>query len=149
MSFRRSDLKAITKTVVSTARDVKRVYTTLPKEAPGGDISVLVRIPDSDESSVTMPRPLGRKKVEYDVHLIVVTVDTKKNTSDGEQAFEDAVDAIIEAIRANPQPDERVLAFGVERIRSHIDDPREVGDKESALYRRADITFPVVVHVTG
>lgn len=149
MSFRRSSLKTIVKNVVSTVEAVGHVHTTLPKTAPGGDISVLVWIPDSDETPATMSRGVGRKVIEYTVHLIVVTVDAKKNVAEGEQAFEDAVDAITEAIRANPQPDASILSFGTTRIRARIDDPRTVGDKESALYRRADISFPVVVHVVG
>jgi hypothetical protein len=148
MSFRRSDLKAIVAGVLATVDSVKHVYKARRKVDSVGP-NVLITIPDTDEESVTMPRPLGRKKVEYTVRLTIVTVDTVKNVDTGDAAFDDVVDDIIEAIRANPQPDPRILAFGVERIRSRIEDPRFTDDKESNIWRGANIVFPVVVHVVG
>jgi hypothetical protein len=150
MSFRRSDLKTIVADVVSSVTSInsKHVYKARQKIETTGP-NVVITIPDSDEEGVTMPRPLGRREVEYTVKLSVFVIDTVKNVEKGDAAFEGVVDDIIEAIRANPQPDDRILAFGTQRIRSRIEDPRFTDDKESNIFRGANIVFPVVVHVVG
>jgi hypothetical protein len=148
MSFRRSDLKSIVADVLATVGSVKHVYKARRKVDTVGP-NVLITIPESDETPATMSRGVGRKSIEYTVRLTIVTVDTVKSVETGDAAFESVVDDIIETIRANPQPDPSILAFGVERIRSRIEDPRFTDDKESNIWRGANIVFPVVVHVVG
>jgi hypothetical protein len=75
-------------------------------------------------------------------------VATEKSVSAVEEAFNDTVDQIIEVIRQNPQPDARILAFGVDSIRSRISDP-QLADNEGNVVYGAQIEFPVIVHQVG
>jgi hypothetical protein len=150
MSFRRNDLKAVVKTLLTSGQllDAKNVHTTVQKFSKLRGPHVTISVPDTNEERVTMPAATGRRKQTFTVRLLMYMVATEKSVSAVEEAFNDTVDQIIEVIRQNPQPDARILAFGVDSIRSRISDP-QLADNEGNVVYGAQIEFPVIVHQVG
>jgi hypothetical protein len=141
----RNDIKELVKTAISGVSGIAAVYTHRPKiqnQFP----AVVIHLPKADETRVSASAPIGKKKVVYTAQLEVFTIDQTPDGS-GQVAFEDILDEIDIALRADPQFGGAVLAAGVEYIKTVVAPPQLVNGQNIAIL--AVKTFDITVMVTG
>lgn len=134
---------------MQTVPGVKTVFAGQPRLIAEAYPAVVVHLPGSDETAPTMPRGVGRKKIEYRARLDVITIDPAKNAVVSELAFDDLVDGICEAIRQNYTLGGSVHSAGTEYIRTAFAEPRLAGEDQGSIFRLATIEFDVCEYVVG
>lgn len=127
---------------------LRSVYEGVVANNRGPFPTVVIRLPNEDEQRVSMPALTGRKSVTTTVRLLVIDVNTEP-TVEAELAFDDLVDRVEAAIRANPTLGvDTVLQVGG-RIRTRVAEPVLAGQTQGGVYRGATIEFEVLEHVVG
>lgn len=143
----RQDVKVAIANVIQTVTSVKTVMTYRSKLAQQAQLPmVTVLLPRSKETRLTQSAPNGKKIVQFTAQLEIVTVDVSADGS-GQLTFDDVLDAIDAALRANPTLNGSVLASTVEFITTAVGEPYLVNGQTVGL--AAIKQFDVSVQVTG
>lgn len=149
----RRSVKAALKTYLSTVTGVKTVFEGMPKLIVGAQMpAVVILIPDSDTSQAVANAGFGKRKVEYNVRLVVVEIDERGDAVAGALAFEDIIDAIESKLRTTPQLDAVTgwpIVAATKPIRTETAEAREAGKDSGNVHRLATIEFPITDFITG
>jgi hypothetical protein len=149
----RRDVKQAIANELMTATGLKNVYTYRRKMNVATEYPFLViALPKSKETALTMSRPLGRKKLEFTAQLEIYYQDASPDGS-GQLVFDDLLDAIDIQLRSQPNLNSApvghsgiVLASAVEHIDTTVAPPQLIGQ---AIAMLAVKQFDVTVQVTG
>jgi hypothetical protein len=149
----RTAVKQALKTVLQSVTGIKTVYTNLPRQQPPNAFpSVVITMEKAHEEAVTKGDP-GRRWIHYTVTLYIQSIDANPDEIASQQAFEDLLDAIDTALRANKQltgytGDGQMLMSAWKYIDTDIFQPQIAGNGQ-AVTMRAIKTFDVVVEIIG
>jgi hypothetical protein len=145
-------MKDALKTLLSTVPGVKSVWRGMPKNVPQTlQPAVVVFTPKADEDRVTAMAGRGRRKVTYTARLAVIYIDPTPDAEAGSLAYDDLIDAIEKTIRENPMfvaGSEYPIA-GLSFIRTNVEEAKEAGKTDGAVWRMARVEFDIVDFVEG
>lgn len=112
----------------------------------------IITLPKSKEKPLSETRPIGKKRLDFDVQLEIYDQDVTPDAS-GELAFDDMLDDIDDVLRSQPNLNGAtvgstgvVLASAVEDIDTTVAPPMDLGQ---AVSRMAVKQFTVTVQLTG
>lgn len=144
----RTSIKQSLQTVLQGVSGVKSVYTHLPRNQQGMNFpSIVIMVEKTKEKAVTMGNP-GRRRIVYTATLYIQTIDQNPDADASQQAFDDLLDAIDTALRANKDLNGTVLASAWEFIDTELFAPQFPG-QGTGLLLRAIKDFDVWVEIVA
>lgn len=142
----RTTIKQSIKTILSGVSGINSVYTNLPRQQAQFP-SVVITMEKAHEEAVTKGDP-GRRWIHYTITLYIQSIDANPDEIASQQAFEDLLDAMDVALRANKTLGGTVLMSAWKYIDTDIFQPQIAGNGQ-AITMRAIKTFDVVTEIVG
>lgn len=146
MANTRTGIKNAVKLVLETVPGIKAVHTNLPRQQKDFP-AVVLALEKVHEKSVTMGNP-SRRQINYSVTLYIQSIDANPDEQTAQQQFDELLDEIDVALRANKDLNGEVLKSAQDHIDTDSFEPQIAGQGLS-LILRAVKTFTVTVEIVG
>lgn len=144
--MKRLSVKNELKKVLQTVPGIKSVFTNLPREQNQFP-AIVIALEKVHEKTVTLGNP-GRRHINFNVTLYIQSIDPDPNELNAQDRFDNLLDDIDTAIRANKDLNGTVLKSAYETIDTQTFEPQIAG-KGGGLVLRGIKTFDVLVEIIG